>query len=80
VAVFFSLANYRQISTFFEGHPPVKWKKRGGWGGRRIIQIFWKTRNGKMLWARKLGYDMVESSPDTLSGCRLFTWRIVDLT
>jgi hypothetical protein len=23
---------------------------------------------------------MVESSPDTLSGCRLFTWRIVDLT
>jgi hypothetical protein len=61
-SVFF-LANYR-LSTFFKGQPPVKRKK--GWrgaGGRRIIKTCWKTRNGKVLWARKLGYDMVESSP-----------------
>jgi hypothetical protein len=36
VAVFFFLANYRQISTFFKGQPPVKWKKgRGGRGAGR---------------------------------------------
>jgi hypothetical protein len=48
--VFFFLANYRQISTFFKGHPPVKWKKRGGGGGEESLKF-----SGKHAMAKCFG-------------------------
>jgi hypothetical protein len=57
VAVFFSLANYRQISTFFKGQPPVKWKKRGVEGVGRpknhsnlLENTQWQNAFGEKAW------------------------------
>ncbi len=79
---FFPWRIIARFLLFLKASHQLNGKKGGwrGWAGRRIIQICWKTRNGKMLSGRKLGYDMVESSPYTVSGCRLVTWRVVDLT
>jgi len=65
---FFSWRIIARFLLFLRASHQLKGKKDGGGrgrgrGGKRIIKICWKTRNGKVFWARKLGYDMVESSP-----------------